>query len=55
MYGTNIGTGVAGSGLAVAGISIFSPIMAVFALAMAALVGIMIWRRSRRQGAHQRP
>ena len=55
MYGTNIGTGVAGSGLAIAGISIGSNVMLGFAALMVLAMIIMIVRRSRRQGAHQRP
>lgn len=55
MYGTHIGTGVAGSGLAIAGISVGSHIMMVFAALMVAVMVAMIVRRSRRQGAHQRP
>lgn len=55
MYGTHIGTGVAGSGLAIAGIQVGSNIMLGFALAMVLLMIAMIVRRSRRTGAHQRP
>ena len=54
MYGTGVGTGVAGTTMG-AGVMLGSWFLAAVAGIALAVMVATLWRNSRRRGAHQRP